>query len=138
MGHDVSDGRTPPRAGEPTSSSGGDGTGDGSHHFSQSTTTAMRRVLNAYREGWMLDGRMRDTARLVAEDAHRRGLDAVRTIIAVRGAWVQLEELRRVVPDEDARDLLSRLISCTIEEFYRMPAAAPRADSPSRPGPSAG
>jgi hypothetical protein len=117
MEHDVSDGRTAPNADETVVVGGA---ADGAAVLSPSATTAMRRLLTTFREGWVLDGRVRDTARLIAEDAHRAGLDAVRMIVAVRAGWPQLDELRRIVPD-DARALMSRLISCAIEEFYLIP-----------------
>jgi hypothetical protein len=125
MEHDVSDNRTAPRADGPAA----DGAAEASAVLSLSTTTAMRRVLNAFSEGWVLDGRVRDTARLIAEDAHRGGLDAARMIVAVRGAWTQLDELRRIGPD-DARALMSRLVSCAIEEFYLVPPVGRPAEPP--------
>ena len=130
MEHDVSNARTAPRA---DGAAAAGGAAEGSAVLSLSTTTAMRRVLNAFREGWVLDGRVRDTARLIAEDAHRAGLDAVRMIVAVRAGWTQLDELRRIVPDDDARALMSRLISCAIEEFYLVPAAGRRDEPPQAP-----
>jgi hypothetical protein len=124
MEHDVSDGGQAPIIDETVVVGGA---ADGSAVLSLSATTAMRRLLTTFREGWVLDGRVRDTARLLAEDAQRGGLDAVRMIVAVRAGWAQLDELRHVGPD-DARALLTRLISCAIEEFYLIPPASRRAE----------
>ena len=127
MENDVSNGRTP-AMGDGSTERGavgaGDGLarGDGSACLSLSTTTAMRRMLTAFREGWTIDGRVRETARLIAEDSRRGGLDAAHMIIAVRAVWMQLDELRRITPDDNSRALSGRLISCAIEEFYSPPS----------------
>ena len=85
--------------------------------LSRSTSTALRRVLNAFREGWLLEDRMGAVARMAADDARQRGLAAERMIVALKGDWAQLEEARRLSP-LDARDLLSRLIALSIRAYY--------------------
>ena len=117
------DGRV--RAGGPVADHAG---ADGAAVLSRSSAAAMRRLLNAFREGWVLDGRVHEAARLIAEDAHRAGIGAAHMIIAIRSAWATLDELRRVIPNDDARDLASRLVTCAIEEFYQPPASRGRED----------
>jgi hypothetical protein len=84
---------------------------------SRTTLMTIRRVLHAYREGWLLEGRLAAAARMAAEDARQQGLPAERMLIALKQEWNGLEEARRL-PALDAHDLLSALISLTIRAYY--------------------
>jgi len=88
-------------------------------HAAPSRTTLMtiRRVLHAYREGWLLEGRLAAAARMAAEDARQHGLTAERMLIALKQEWTAMEEARRL-PAIDAGNLLSALISLTIKAYY--------------------
>lgn len=85
--------------------------------LSRSTLATLRRVLNAFRDGWVLEGRLGAVARMTADDARQRGLSAERMIVSLKGDWARLEEVRRL-PPLDARDLLSRLVSLSIRAYY--------------------
>jgi hypothetical protein len=85
--------------------------------LSRSTLMTVRRVLHAYREGWLLEGRFAVAARMIAEDAHQRGLAAERMLVALKQAWTALDEVRRMSPRE-AQTLSSRLIALTIRAYY--------------------
>ena len=95
---------------------------------SRTTLMTIRRVLHAYREGWLLEGRLAAAARMAAEDARQHGLSAERMLVALKQEWNGLEEARRL-PALDARDLLSALISLTIRAYYDPIAGGRRADS---------
>ena len=84
---------------------------------SRTTLMTIRRVLHAYREGWLLEGRLAAAARMAAEDARQQGQSAERMLVALKQEWNGLEEARRL-PALDARDLLSALISLTIRAYY--------------------
>lgn len=85
--------------------------------LSRSTLMTIRRVLHAYREGWVLEARLATAARMVAEDARRRGVAAERMLVALKRAWAALDDVRRL-PALDARDLLGRLVTLSIGAFY--------------------
>ena len=90
--------------------------------FSRTTLMTLRRVLHAYREGWLLDERLAAGARMVAADARRAGLPPERMLVALKDAWATLAEVRRL-PMLDARALLDRLVSLGIRAYF---AGAPR------------
>jgi hypothetical protein len=103
-------------------------------HAAPSRTTLMtiRRVLHAYREGWLLEGRLAAAARMAAEDARQHGLTAERMLIALKQEWTAMEEARRL-PAIDAHDLLSALISLTIKAYFDPIGGGRRAGSPGDP-----
>src|SRR5215208_1716794 len=63
---------------------------------SRSTTVALLRVINALRDGWFLEKRLRDVARMIAHDARAHGLRAEQMLIALKRDWPKLLERRRV------------------------------------------
>jgi hypothetical protein len=103
-------------------------------HAAPSRTTLMtiRRVLHAYREGWLLEGRLAAAARMAAEDARQHGLTAERMLIALKREWTAMEEARRL-PAIDAGNLLSALISLTIKAYYDPMGGERRAVSAAAP-----
>jgi hypothetical protein len=82
----------------------------------------LRRVLHAYREGWLLEERLAAAARMAAEDARLRGAGAAAMLVALKREWAVLEEVRALSP-LDARALLGRLVTLGIRAYYR-PAGA--------------
>jgi hypothetical protein len=44
----------------------------------------LRRVLHAYREGWLLEERLAAAARMAAADARQHGLAAARMLVAIK------------------------------------------------------
>ena len=85
---------------------------------SASTAVALWRVLNALRDGWFLEKRLREVARMIAGDARARGLRAEQMLVALKRDWPKLLERRRV-PDEGNLHMLSeRLVSFCIHEYY--------------------
>jgi hypothetical protein len=92
--------------------------------LSRSTLMTLRRVLHAYREGWLLDERLTAAARMAAEDAHWRGQPVERLIVALKGQWAALEDVRRL-SRIDTGALLGRLITLCIRAYYRAPMPMP-------------
>lgn len=124
---------TDPHPGDPSA-------GGAAAVLSRSTLMTVRRVLHAYREGWLLQGRLAAAARMAAEDARRRGVSAERILVALKREWWELGEVRHMSTG-DARGLLSRLVSLSISAYYeptpprRLAAAdVARPDGP-RPAP---
>jgi hypothetical protein len=79
----------------------------------------LRRVLHAYREGWLLEERLAGAARMAAEDARARGLTAGEMLVALKREWGLLGIVPQL-PRHDARELLDRLVSLSIRAYYRV------------------
>ena len=65
---------------------------------------------------------------MVADDARLRGVAVERMLVALNREWAALDDARRL-PVLDARELLNRLVTLSIREFYpsgRAAAAAGR------------
>jgi hypothetical protein len=91
---------------------------------SASAAVALWRVLNALREGWFLEQRLREVARLIADDARARGLRAEQMLVALKRDWPRLLETRRLPDEASVRALAERLVSFCIHEYYRSPRYA--------------
>jgi hypothetical protein len=85
---------------------------------SASAAVALWRVLNALRDGWFLEKRLRGVARMIAEDARARGLRAEQMLVALKRDWPRLLESRRVPDEASLRVLAERLVSFCILEYY--------------------
>ena len=85
---------------------------------SRSTAVALWRVLNAMRDGWYLENRLRDVARMIATDALAQGLRAEQMIVALKREWPTLLERRRVPGEAELELLAERLTSLCIHEYY--------------------
>src|SRR5687767_13141359 len=86
--------------------------------LSLSTGRALRRLLSAFRDGWLVEARLAEAARMVAEDAHRRGLRAEQMVVAIKEAWSDLPEARGAAQVVDVQRLLSQVVTRCIHEFY--------------------
>ena len=96
---------------------GGARPGEDAAVLSRSTLMTVRRVLHAYREGWLLEERLGAAARMVAEDAHLHGVAAERMLVALKRAWAALSDAR-VLAVLDAQELLGRLVTLSIRAYY--------------------
>jgi hypothetical protein len=85
---------------------------------SPSAKVGLWRVLNALRDGWFLEKRLHDVARMIATDARARGLRAEQMIIALKRDWPKLLERRRVPGEGELHMLSERLVSFCILEYY--------------------
>jgi hypothetical protein len=95
--------------------------------ISRSATAALWRVLNALREGWFLERRVRHVARMIAEEAHRQGMDADGMVVAMRREWPTVLAHRQV-PDEGKLHMLTQhLVRFCLEELRAKRAAGARA-----------
>jgi hypothetical protein len=86
--------------------------------ISRSTAMAVRRALHALRDGWLLEGRLRAAARMVAEDARRHGLRAEQMLVALKREWGGLVRTRAADAIREAGEFAERLITLCIHEFY--------------------
>lgn len=86
--------------------------------LSASATVALWRVLNALRDGWFLEKRLRDVARMIADDARARGLRAEQMLVAIKRDWPKVLESRRLPAEGEVLVLADRLVSFCIHEYY--------------------
>ena len=85
---------------------------------SASATVGIWRVLNAMRDGWFLEKRLREVARMIATDARARGLRAEQMLVALKRDWPKLLEHRRVPGEAELAMLCERLVTFCIVEYY--------------------
>jgi hypothetical protein len=85
--------------------------------LTHSATVALWRVLNALRDGWFLEKRLRSVARMIVDEAHRQQLDADQMIAALRAEWPRLLERRRMPVEEDLQMVADRLSAICRSEF---------------------
>lgn len=67
------------------------------------------------------DGELRRAMRLVCDDARHRGLRAEQLIITFKQVWATLPEVRKVPRGAEREEMLARLVSMCINEFYAEP-----------------
>jgi hypothetical protein len=79
---------------------------------------AVRRLLHAMRDGWLVEACLVETARVFAADAHRNGLRAEQMVVALKDMWNDLPEVRGAVQVVDVRQLLNELVTRCIRDFY--------------------
>lgn len=85
--------------------------------LSRSTLMAMRRLLHAFREGWLLEERLATVARMAVADARNAGLRAEQMLVVLKAQWAMLDEVR-ALPGADVRYLRDRLVSLSILAYY--------------------
>lgn len=100
--------------------------------LSRSTLMTVRRLLHAYREGWLLERRFAEAARMIAEDARLQDLAPEAMLIATKQAWAALDDVWRLSP-LDARELLSRLVTLSVRDYYEPSRASRRAERQAGP-----
>ncbi|MDB4881711.1 MAG: hypothetical protein JWL95_477 [Gemmatimonadetes bacterium] len=86
--------------------------------ITRSATVALCRVLNALRDGWFLEKRLRNVARMIAEEAHHQRLDVDQMLSALKEEWPRLLESRRVPGEVDVQMVVERLLGFCKLEFY--------------------
>lgn len=91
---------------------------------------SLRRVLADGRAERSEQGKLRIALRDVCERARRDGVRAEHLLMVLKESWRDLPE-RAEVPRHDADDVLARLVSACIDEYYEDPTTA-ESDSPSR------
>jgi hypothetical protein len=91
--------------------------------FSRSATAALGRVLNALRDGWFLERRVRNVARMIAEEAHRHRLDADEMLAAMRREWPTILAHRSVADESGLRMLVDHLVRFCLEELRALRGA---------------
>lgn len=78
---------------------------------------AARSAMRAHLDGGG-DGRSREAARVLCDDAHGRRQQAEQLLIALKEAWQSLPETRGAGGERTRQVTLDRFITICIEEFY--------------------
>jgi hypothetical protein len=77
--------------------------------LSRSALVALSRVLNALRDGWLLEKRLAHVARMIVEEARAQRLSVEQMLSALTDEWPRVLELRRSPDDANAHMLAERL-----------------------------
>jgi hypothetical protein len=93
--------------------------------LSRSTVMMLRRVLHAYRDGWLLEERLATAARMVVEDARLHRLPAAGMLLSLDREWAELAEVR-VLGAGDRHELLDRLVTLCIGAWCALEPAIHR------------
>ncbi len=83
-------------------------------HAVAALQTAVHGLLEGQSPGWDL----RRALRTLCDLAHRENLRVEELLLLLKQAWQSLPEVRDMPPGRERQDLLSRIVSMCIEEFY--------------------
>jgi len=86
--------------------------------LSDAAIDAIRRVVQMQLQSGRENGDLRDAVRVLCSEVHRDGLQAEQLIITVKQTWQSLPEVQRIPPGAPRNEILGRIITLCIEEFY--------------------
>ena len=104
------------RAGQPAHAPG-EAAGQTSQALSASAVSAVRCAIQAHLDGRVRPEGMRAALRALCAEGRRRGLRAEQVVVALKGAWASLPEVRRAAHDAQ-RAAVEWLVTACIEEYY--------------------
>ena len=85
---------------------------------SEAAVVAVRSALQAQLQNRASSGELQRAIRLMVGEARRRDLRAEQLLIVFKRAWHSLPEVDQLPYGPERGDLLSRIITMCIEEFY--------------------
>ena len=85
---------------------------------SEAAVMAVRSALQAQLQNRASSGELRRAIRLMTREARRKDLKAEQLLIVFKRAWHSLPVVDQLPYGPDRADLLSRIITMCIEEFY--------------------
>ena len=77
----------------------------------------LRRAIYTASAGGALSAALRGSVRRVCVLAQRRGVLAEELLVIMKNSWYELPEAERLLRERN-RDVLSRVIALSIEEYY--------------------
>lgn len=86
---------------------------------SDATLAALRNALRTHLAGRPTGGELHRALNALCAEAHGRGLRAEELVIKLKQALLQLPEVQALPHGSDRNDLLNRIVSLCIEEYYR-------------------
>ena len=85
---------------------------------SEAAVVALRSALQAQLRGAPSSSDLRRAIRLMCGEARRHDLRAEQLLIIFKHAWNSLPEVQQLPYGRERTDLLSRVVTMCIEEFY--------------------
>jgi len=86
--------------------------------LSDAAVGALRRVVQMQLQPALHNGDLRDAIRVLCSEVHHDGLQAEQLIITVKQTWQSLPEVQRIPPGTPRNEILARIVTLCIEEFY--------------------
>ena len=86
---------------------------------SDATLTALRNALRTHLAGRPTGGELHRALNALCAEAHGRGLRAEELLVRLKQVFYQLPEVQELPHGSDRNDLLNRVVSVCIEEYYR-------------------
>ena len=85
---------------------------------SDAALTALRSALRTYLAGRPTGGELQRAMQTLCTEAHDRGLRAEELLVRLKHVFYQLPEVQELSHGSDRNDLLNRVVSACIEEYY--------------------
>ena len=85
---------------------------------SESTLAALRSALRNYLAGRRTGGELHRALQALCAEAHGGGLRAEELLVRLKQLFYQLPEVQALPHGTDRNDLLNRVVSVCIEEYY--------------------
>ena len=86
---------------------------------SDATLAALRSALRTYLAGRPTHGELHRALRALCAEAHERGLRAEELLVRLKQLFHHLPEVQELPHGSNRNDLLNRVISVCIEEYYQ-------------------
>ena len=86
---------------------------------SEAALVALRNALRAYLAGRPTGGELHRAMNTMCSEAHASGLRAEELLVRLKQVFHQLPEVQEVPHGGDRNELLNRVVSLCIEEYYR-------------------
>jgi hypothetical protein len=86
---------------------------------SDATLAALRNALRTHLAGRPTGGELHRSLKALCAEAHTCGLRAEELVVRLKHLFHQLPEVQELSHGSDRSDLLNRLVSVCIEEYYR-------------------
>ena len=85
---------------------------------SDATLASLRNALRTHLAGRPTGGELRRALQALCTEAHDRGLRAEELLVRLKQVFYQLPEVQELSHGSDRNDLLNRVVSACIEEYY--------------------
>ncbi len=86
---------------------------------SDAALTLLRNALRTHLAGRPTGGELHRALNTLCGEAHERGLRAEELVVRLKQVFYQLPEVQELPHGSDRNDLLNRVVTVCIEEYYR-------------------
>ncbi len=89
-------------------------------HLHEETLSLLRAALTDYARSGTHSHELRDALRRASDEAHEKGMPAERVLIALKGIWVSILDVRIAAgaAEQERRRRLQQLVTWCIESYY--------------------